>query len=42
MVKALTNFGGELLPPEDINKIDYIEREPKGNKKPELSPVSKP
>ena len=42
MVKSLTNFGGELLPPEVINKIDYHERQAKGNKQPEPTPVSKP
>ena len=42
MVRSITNYGGELLPPEVINRIDYMEREPKGNKKPEPTPVSKP
>ena len=42
MVRSVTNYGGELLPPGVINRIDYLEREPKGNKKPEPTPVSKP
>ena len=41
-VRSLTNYGGEQLPSEVWTKIDYIERQAKGNKKPEPTPVSKP
>ena len=41
-VRSLTNYGGEQLPPEVWQKIDYIERETKGRQKPEPTPVAKP
>ena len=42
-IRSTTNYGGQQLPSDVWVKIDYLEREPKGNHKQVAPvPVSKP
>lgn len=42
-IRSTTNYGGQQLPSDVWIKIDYLEREPKGNHKQVAPvPVSKP